>query len=109
MSVQITSLIDIKKSISGNYPANFQRYADQVKEDDLWTAFRNQMPAAEIFFRSISEELSKRKYAEDKWTIREVLQHIIDAERIFAYRASTKPRVNVTRNLEPRREPSLRM
>jgi len=87
MSVQITSLIDIKKSISGNYPANFQRYADQVKEDDLWTAFRNQMPAAEIFFRSISEELSKRKYAEDKWTIREVLQHIIDAERIFAYRA----------------------
>jgi hypothetical protein len=45
------------------------------------------MPAAEIFFESISEELSERKYAEGKWTIKEVLQHIIDAERVFAYRA----------------------
>ena len=65
----------------------FQRYIDEVKEDDLKTAFKNQMPAAEIFFESISEELSKRKYAEGKWTIKEILQHIIDAERVFGYRA----------------------
>ena len=64
-----------------------QAYVDEVKEDDLKTAFKNQMPAAEIFLQSISEELSERKYAEGKWTIKEVLQHIIDAERIFGYRA----------------------
>jgi hypothetical protein len=69
------------------YPEYFQRYIDQVKEDDLKRAFKNQMPAAEIFFKSISEELSKKKYAEDKWTIKEVLQHVIDAERVFSYRA----------------------
>ncbi|MEP6926487.1 MAG: DinB family protein [Ginsengibacter sp.] len=79
--------IAVLKSKSGTYPQNFQRYIDEVKEDDLEMAFKNQMPAAEFFFQSISEEVSKRKYAEDKWTIKELLQHIIDAERVFAYRA----------------------
>ncbi len=75
------------KPVTTNYPEYLQRYIDQVKEDDLKMAFKNQMPGAEIFFESISEEFSKRKYAEDKWTIREVLQHIIDTERVFTYRA----------------------
>ena len=69
------------------YPEYFQRYINQVKENDLKIAFKNQMPAAAIFFKSISEELSKKKYADDKWTIKEILQHVIDAERIFNYRA----------------------
>ena len=81
-----TALV-ISKSKAENHPSYFQRYIDQVKEDDLVSAFKNQMPPAEIFFQSISEELSKRKYAEGKWTIKEVLQHIIDAERVFGYRA----------------------
>lgn len=75
------------KSSTTTYPQNFQRYIDQVKEDDLKTALKNQMPAAEIFFNSITEEFSNRRYAEGKWTIKEVLQHVIDAERVFAYRA----------------------
>ncbi len=75
------------KPATSTYPEYFQKYINQVKEDDLKIAFKNQMPAAEIFFQSISEEFSKRKYAEGKWTIKEVLQHIIDAERIFTYRA----------------------
>ncbi|MGH2647382.1 MAG: DinB family protein [Ginsengibacter sp.] len=70
-----------------SYPEYFQRYINQVKEEDLKMAFKNQMPAAEIFLRNISEEFSNRKYAEGKWTIKEVLQHIIDAERVFSYRA----------------------
>jgi hypothetical protein len=75
------------KTSNSTYPENFQKYINQVKEEDLKTALNNQMPAAEVFFRSISDEFSNRKYAEGKWTIKEVLQHIIDAERVFAYRA----------------------
>lgn len=75
------------KPSTTTYPEYFQRYISQVKEDDLKTAFKNQMPVAENFLQSINEELSKKKYAEDKWTIKEVLQHVIDGERVFAYRA----------------------
>ena len=75
------------KPRSATYPEYFQRYINQVKEDDLKTAFKNQMPAAEAFLQTISEELSMRRYAEGKWSIKEVLQHMIDAERVFSYRA----------------------
>ncbi|HVZ95697.1 MAG TPA: DinB family protein [Chitinophagaceae bacterium] len=70
-----------------SYPEYFQKYIDQVKEEDLITAFKNQSLPAEAFLQTIPEELSLRRYAEGKWSVREVLQHIIDAERVFAYRA----------------------
>jgi DinB superfamily len=76
----------MNKPTPDNYPEYFQRYINQVKEDDLKLAFKAQMPAAELFFKSISDELSNLKYAPDKWTIKEVLQHAIDTERIFSYR-----------------------
>ena len=38
------------------------------------------------FFKSISNDKLTYKYAEDKWTIKEIFQHIIDTENIFMYR-----------------------
>ena len=75
------------KPSADTYPVYFQRYIDQVREDDLQTAFKNQSVPAVAFLQTISDETSLRRYAEGKWSIREVLQHIIDAERVFAYRA----------------------
>jgi hypothetical protein len=77
----------MNKPSPSDYPEYFKKYIDQVKEDDLMLGFKNQMPAAEAFLQTIDEKLSQRKYAMDKWTIKEVLQHIIDAERVFGYRA----------------------
>ncbi|MEO6134866.1 MAG: DinB family protein [Ginsengibacter sp.] len=69
------------------YPTYFNTYIKLVLEDDLMSAFTNQELSATRFFRQISEADSTYKYAEKKWTIKEILQHISDAERIFTYRA----------------------
>jgi len=70
-----------------SYPGYFQKYVDQVPEQDLHEAFANQDRVMQHFLASISEEQSKHAYAEGKWTIKEILQHMIDTERIFSYRA----------------------
>ncbi|HEX2627834.1 MAG TPA: DinB family protein [Chitinophagaceae bacterium] len=65
----------------------YHGYIGQVKEDDLIKAFTNQTASFLQFLDSIPVAKRSYAYAEGKWTIQEVLQHIIDAERVFAYRA----------------------
>lgn len=68
-------------------PGFFRVYLQLVKEKDLQKAFHDQSASIAQLLSSISEERSLFAYAPGKWTLREMLQHIIDAERIFAYRA----------------------
>ncbi len=77
----------IFKSRLGDLPSNMDAYFKEAGNDDLKTAFKKQNADSEKLFQSIDEEKSMHKYAEGKWTLREVLQHLIDAERVFAYRA----------------------
>jgi hypothetical protein len=49
--------------------------------------FTLQWEILKSFLHTIDEVKSQYRYAEGKWTIKELLQHIIDSERIFAYRA----------------------
>lgn len=69
------------------YPEYFGLYINQVREDDLQQAFAVQQSIFPGFLESIAEEKWDYAYAEGKWTIKELVQHIIDAERVFAYRA----------------------
>jgi uncharacterized damage-inducible protein DinB len=50
-------------------------------------AMKKQTPAIFRFLNHIPVEKRNYRYGKDKWTIKEVLQHIIDAERVFAYRS----------------------
>lgn len=69
------------------YPAFFKKYVDTVQEEDLSAAFAIQLPVIREFLQSITEEKSMYAYDTGKWTLKEVLQHIIDTERLFNYRA----------------------
>ena len=69
------------------YFAYFKRYVDLVPDEDLATAFSNQLTVIKDFLATISEEKSMYAYAPGKWTLKEVLLHITDTERIFNYRA----------------------
>jgi hypothetical protein len=60
-------------------------YINQVP-DDLGILL-TQLQESEELFRGISEEKSLHRYAPDKWSIRQVLNHVTDTERAFAFRA----------------------
>lgn len=77
----------MSKPSKTTYPAHFEKYVNQVPESDLPAALHNQYTVFIPFLNSIGEQKSTFAYAPEKWTIKEVLQHIIDAERIFNYRA----------------------
>ncbi|WP_248723184.1 DinB family protein [Seonamhaeicola sp. ML3] len=69
------------------YNAFYSRYLDLVPEETtLAEGFRNQAQEVIRFFESIAEDKLNYSYQEGKWTIKEVLQHLIDTERVFQFR-----------------------
>lgn len=81
-----------KKMLSKNncLSADFyQPYIGLVEEDDVQKALRKNTARVKGMLRKVPAKKINYAYAENKWTIREMLQHIIDAERVFAYRALT--------------------
>jgi hypothetical protein len=62
-------------------------YIDQVKGDDPLRSMEAQLDEMLRLFAEISEERSKHRYAPEKWSIRQLLNHVTDTERAFAFRA----------------------
>jgi len=71
----------------GEYAEYYERYISLVEENDIVAVLENQHAELLEFFKQISEEKSLFAYAEGKWSIKEVIGHLTDGERIFAYRA----------------------
>lgn len=69
------------------YKDDYENYASLVGETDIVSAMRKQLAEVETLFCSISEEKGEFAYAEGKWTIKELLGHLINGERVFSYRA----------------------
>jgi len=63
------------------------KYIDLVTTDDVVALMEKQLGEAAELFAHISEEKSLYRYAPGKWSIRQVVNHITDAERTFAFRA----------------------
>jgi len=62
-------------------------YINQVTGDDVMQTIERQLEDSPSFFSGISEERSLYRYAPEKWSIRQVLNHVTDTERAFAFRA----------------------
>lgn len=65
---------------------SFFTYINQVAGEDVFGFIESQLDDALALFATISEEASLRRYAPDKWSIRQVLNHVTDTERAFDFR-----------------------
>ena len=62
-------------------------YIDRVGSDDILSVLETQLDDAVGFLSGVSEEKSLHRYAPDKWSLRELLNHVNDTERLFVFRA----------------------
>jgi hypothetical protein len=62
-------------------------YIDRVTGDDVLPVLARQLDETLAWCAAVTDERSRFRYAPDKWSIRQVLNHISDTERVFAFRA----------------------
>lgn len=72
---------------SDEYNSYYQPYIDKVEDIELLDALKHNQKTVISFIKSIAEDRLCYRYADGKWSIKEIVLHLIDTERIFAYRA----------------------
>ncbi len=75
------------KPAPGDYAPYAEQYIVLVKSDDIVGALEIQLKQTATLFSGRSERDGNFRYAPDKWTAKEVVGHVADTERVFAYRA----------------------
>ena len=75
------------RPLEKDFAPYYKGYIEQVKGDDIVNVLEEQLNTATKFFNSIPEGKGNYAYAEGKWSVKELLGHVIDCERVFAYRA----------------------
>jgi hypothetical protein len=71
----------------GEYLPYYDRYIGGVPDGELLVLLRDQLAETEALLREFTGARADYRYASDKWSVKEVVGHMTDAERIFAYRA----------------------
>lgn len=77
----------IQRPAPGEYSEYYDTYVRLVPEGDLLDVLQRQGGETVSLLRGISEEKSTHAYAPGKWTIRDLVGHVTDTERVFTYRA----------------------
>jgi hypothetical protein len=77
----------IPRPASDEYAPYYGRYVERVPEGDLGETLEAQLAETQALIRSIPERRGTTRYAPGKWSIKGVLGHVIDTERIMSYRA----------------------
>ncbi len=77
----------MNRPTESEYAPYYQSYIDQVSESDILPVLRSQMDELDVLLAHVKPEQETFRYAEGKWSIREIVGHLIDGERVFGYRA----------------------
>jgi hypothetical protein len=77
----------IRRPTPTEHPGGYAGYVAIVPGDDAWPALAGQPDEVERLLRPLPESRALHRYAPGKWSVKEVLGHLCDNERVFAYRA----------------------
>ena len=88
--------MNYRRPTQKEYSPYYEGYINQISGDNFLEALKNGLNSTVQFFEELPAEKWDYKYAPEKWSIKEVLVHILDAERVFAYRAMRVARNDMT-------------
>lgn len=77
----------IKKPEVAEYNPFYEPYVSKLPDEDLYIFLERQLDSVADFFGAIPEDKLDYRYAPGKWSVKEVFNHLNDAERVFSYRA----------------------
>lgn len=77
-------------------PSFYHRYVDPIKREDLIKALEQTHQKTQNFLKDIEESNGDFRYGTGKWSVKEVICHMLDAERVFCFRALTFARNDKT-------------
>lgn len=77
----------IARPVQSEYFEYYDKYVQLVPPGDLLDQYRRVHEQTQNFISSLNEDRLNYRYAEGKWTIKEILIHLADGERVFGYRA----------------------
>ena len=79
--------LTISRPTPSEYAPYYDRYISLISENDILTTLDSQRRQMMLLLSGRDEADGDYRYAPDKWSVKEVLGHVCDTERIFAYRA----------------------
>ena len=81
------AVLRIDRPVEGEYAPYYGRYIEQVTHDDVLPLLETQNETTQQTLGRVDESRAMHRYAPGKWSVKEVVQHMCDVERVFAYRA----------------------
>jgi hypothetical protein len=77
----------MSRPLETEYAPYYGAYIAYVSEDEILPVLRSQIDELDVLLDRVTPEHETYRYAEGKWSIREIVGHLIDGERVFGYRA----------------------
>jgi uncharacterized damage-inducible protein DinB len=82
-----TPAAKMSKPANDEYNPYYQKYVALLPDGDFIEILKQQIDITRALLGTINEAQADSRYGPDKWSIKEVVGHLIDTERVFAYRA----------------------
>ena len=77
----------MNRPLESEYAQYFGSYIEYVSENEILPVLRSQIDELDVLLDRVTPEHETFRYAEGKWSIRGIVGHLIDGERVFGYRA----------------------